>query len=413
MSLMKIHIVNPYGTLPDEGWRKYRTNIAAEELAKRGHDVILWISNIDHRSKKTRSANLKEFEIAPNFRIIVVPSTPYNGNASIGRVKYERSFAKSVVLEFNKNNFDADCVIITDPCLFYGRIIYKIVQKSKAKFVIDILDLWPEVFVVLLPKVVRKFSKFALSYFYSLRKKLYLKADGIIAVTQDYLDIAISDIGDKLAKVVYIGIDLDDVLVSKNLTNFQDVKKEEGEKWVVYAGTLGINYDIRNILKLGLELEKDAMLIKLIIAGDGPMNNEVIEFISAHKLTKTIYVGRLNLSEINNLFSLSDVALSTYLEGSTVSLPVKAFDYIAYGIPVVNSLGRELASIISTHNIGLNYKAEDFSDLYTKVSQLLSDDLSRIEMKDNALKLSQDFDLKVQYSKYCDFIEEICCKQKY
>jgi hypothetical protein len=49
-----IWIVNPYGTLPSEGWRDYRSYMLAKALANRGYQVLWWISDFEHRSKTRR-----------------------------------------------------------------------------------------------------------------------------------------------------------------------------------------------------------------------------------------------------------------------------------------------------------------------------------------------------------------------
>src|SRR5436190_13605923 len=100
---MHIHLVNPYGTLPNEGWRKYRTNIIAELLAEKGHNVTYWISNIDHRSKTKRSDEDTIIEINENLTFRVISSLQYSGNGSLKRIQYEKYFAKKVKEKFIKD----------------------------------------------------------------------------------------------------------------------------------------------------------------------------------------------------------------------------------------------------------------------------------------------------------------------
>lgn len=403
---MNIHIINPYGTLPNEGWRKYRTNIVAEEFAKHNHDVTLWISNVDHRSKKLRTTEYTCIELAKNLRIKVIPSSKYSGNASFKRVLYERNFAMGVKDRFGCENIFSDCIIATDPCFFYGDLILDIVRLTNSKFVIDILDIWPEVFITMLPRFLRKFNSVLFSPFYFLRKRIYKECDGLIAVTHDYILNALSQVPNKPSLVTYIGIDVSETSVKSNEYKFPEKKKDE--KWIIYAGTLGLNYDIRTIMSLAEKIEKDDFSYKLLIAGAGPLENFITKEIDTNQYKKTVYLGRLNYLELNSLYKKCDIALSTYLESSTVSLPVKAFDYISFGLPIVNSLGRELGVLINKHNIGLQYIPEDSNSLYFCVNSILSNSELLLQMRNNCLKLSSEFSINNLYVQYVDFIESIC-----
>jgi glycosyltransferase involved in cell wall biosynthesis len=408
---MNIHIINPYGTLPSEGWRKYRANIIAEQLAKYNHNVTLWISNIDHRSKCVRTRVFTKLKINDNLQINIIPSIEYKSNASLGRILYERKFAVNVKYEFNKSNLFCDCIIISDPCLFYGDIINDIVFKSKSKLIIDILDIWPEVFITLFPRKLRVIVDFLFKPLYVLRDIMYRKSDGIIAVTPDYLQNALIKVKNKPSQVVYIGIDFNEININSTAKINIGVEKSDNEKWIIYAGTLGLNYDIRTIMDFADKIEKSNLPYKLIIAGDGPMKDFIVKTILNKTLTKTIYLGRLNVVDLNFLYAKCDIALSTYLETSTVSMPVKAFDYIAYGLPMINSLKRELGALIHNRKIGLQYIPENSDSLFKETQKLLSDVNLYNEMKQNALNLSQEFSIDNQYVKFVNFVDNICNTQ--
>ena len=51
---MKIILINPYGPLPNEGWRKYRNILFGETLAEDKHDVVWYTSKFSHHFKRNR-----------------------------------------------------------------------------------------------------------------------------------------------------------------------------------------------------------------------------------------------------------------------------------------------------------------------------------------------------------------------
>ena len=54
---MKIWLLNPYGPLPDEGWRKYRNILLGEELASTGNEVTWFASRFSHHFKSFRKGS--------------------------------------------------------------------------------------------------------------------------------------------------------------------------------------------------------------------------------------------------------------------------------------------------------------------------------------------------------------------
>ena len=107
---MKIWLINAYGNLPNEGWSEYRTTLMAKALSNAGHDVIWWVSNFEHRSKKFRSTDWKDIIINNNFTIKIVPSTAYYNHISIARIKYENQYEKEAkfVLQNSRKSLNGE-----------------------------------------------------------------------------------------------------------------------------------------------------------------------------------------------------------------------------------------------------------------------------------------------------------------
>lgn len=93
---MNVWIINPYGTLPDESWRTYRSTMIANALVKAGHSVVQFISNFEHRSKRYRFDKYTVRNFGPGYTVHVIPTSSYRSHISLARIKYERSFAKGV-----------------------------------------------------------------------------------------------------------------------------------------------------------------------------------------------------------------------------------------------------------------------------------------------------------------------------
>jgi len=172
---------------------------------------------------------------------------------------------------------------------------------------------------------------------------------------------------------------------------------------LIYAGTLRDNYDTKGIIECAKLLEHSKSNYRLFIAGDGNLKKFVIDSIEKNKLKKTVFLGRVSPKYLINFYKNCDVALSTYAEGSTVSMPIKAFDYLAAGLPMINSLGYDLKDLIKKHQLGYNYPAGDYRALFSKIELLEQDRDMLVKFKKNCLVLSESFHEPTLYKSYVDF----------
>jgi glycosyltransferase involved in cell wall biosynthesis len=169
---------------------------------------------------------------------------------------------------------------------------------------------------------------------------------------------------------------------------------------------LGRNYDIPALL--GASEQLNGRKVRIFVAGDGDLKPEVEAAASRGQLT---YLGRLSFEQLAAIYPSFDIALACYAPGSTVSMPFKAFDYLAAGLPLVTSLAGDLGMFVQTHRIGAKYTPGDSASLAEAVIGLACDPKRR-ELAGNAAKrLGAEMDYPIQYSIAANLIEEISAKR--
>ena len=169
----KVWIINPYGSLPSESWATYRSTMLAESLAASGYTVTQFISNFEHRSKTFRSKTFETLQISSNYFISIVPSSAYSAHMSISRIQYERTFATNLLKEVATID-QPYFIVLAEPALFYYNILLRpLIIKSKCILILDIIDIWPELFELAIPKRFRAFSSLLLAPLYYWRKRLH------------------------------------------------------------------------------------------------------------------------------------------------------------------------------------------------------------------------------------------------
>jgi glycosyltransferase involved in cell wall biosynthesis len=408
---MNIWIVNPYGTLPSEGWRHYRSYMLAKALEKRGHTITWWMSNFEHRTKSFRSALGGYQLLVDGVSVILVDSPSYSRNISLGRLLYEKKFGEKFY-ELAKSQTRPDLIVIAEPSIFYCKQVVKFVEDKRIKLVVDVLDLWPELFAILLPPFLRRFHRIFFFPLYYRRKKLLEAADGIVTVTADYM-VKISKTLNSTPKqqlVSYLGVDVAQFDNDARNGDLPELLTAFSNKFsgltAVYAGTLGDAYDMETLIE-SIELCISRKLnVRFIIAGSGP-KVALIEQVALKYPLQICYLGTVNANILPKVYQFADVGLCTYSKGSTVSMPVKLYDYLAAGLVVVNSLDGEIRELVVRKNIGLNYAAGDPDSLFQQLAKLLEKPGLVAEIKLSANRMSSNFDSAAQHRRFAEFIEQL------
>lgn len=410
-------MVYPNGAIPGEGLRPERAHMIAEALVPAGHEVTWWVSSFSHSSKKFRSK--EDIVISPHFTIRPVQTSGYKRNISFQRIQSEKEYSKQIYLNAHKYK-SPDIIIMSDPALFRSKSIIKLVKEKEALLVLDVLDLWPELFHIIFPKFLSKIGNLFFAPLYFYRKNLFRKADAIIAVSESYLNLAkknAPNLSMEFMKSVYFGINLAKFRSVEETSlpvplPLQNITRNKGELFAIYSSSLGSNYDLKTLLEAAKLIEKRKINLKILIAGIGPLEDYIISFIKENNLKQVIYIGNPDSSTMVSIFSYCDIGLSMYVKGSTVAMPIKAFNYFSAGLPVVNSLQGDLSDILLKYNAGLNFEPENVHSLVEVLQDLISSPSKLETMAKNSYNLASLFDQKIQYNKVLDIVEKLRSKIK-
>jgi glycosyltransferase involved in cell wall biosynthesis len=183
--------------------------------------------------------------------------------------------------------------------------------------------------------------------------------------------------------------------------------KGSGEIWAIYAGSLGMNYDLPTVMEAAALLEKRAACMRIVVAGEGPLAAMLKAFIRERSLNNLTYLGSLSPDDLALVYKQCDVGICPYGPMSNVAMPDKAYDYMAAGLPFVNSLQGELADYIHAQGIGLPYRAGDVSSLADSLEKLADNPSFRHEMAARSRDCAMQFDRRREYGRLVDMIGEL------
>jgi glycosyltransferase involved in cell wall biosynthesis len=290
--IIKIWLITPYGSLPGEGWRDYRFTMIADALARRGHEVTWWTASFDHISKRMRPIFLQSHQERRPFRLELVPTPAYKRNIGLGRLRFELAFAYRLVrMLWHKSR--PNVIIAADPPQTSGFAAVILAHRHQAKLILDCMDLRPEIFVAATPSMLRGLAMVIFAPLQLLRRYNYSRADAATATCDTYRNIvlrAAPRLNPENVITIFIGIDPEQVAVDHESPAVR--KGEPNEFRVVYAGSLGQNYDIHALVECAALLSHRGD-IRFVIAGDGPLRPFLLDTIRDRRMTNVQYLGRI------------------------------------------------------------------------------------------------------------------------
>lgn len=399
-------LVNRAMYLPGEGGYK-RTMYLYDMMRKMGHRPILLTSDFNHYKKAQR--NLKQFkkEYPDYCDIVFLHTRTYSKNISIKRRMAETDWKKGVEKWVKENASHIDVVMMSMPDMNTILAVSKVCKENNIEVVIDVRDLRPEAFKVLLKNEVL----YAIATYPMKVKadKAYACADKLFAVSEEYLERGnVHNSHAKLKKAIYIGaiIDKFDAGVEKFSS---EIVKPDDELWVTYAGTLGTSYDLITVIDAAEKLkdkEYNGKRIKFLILGQGPDRISFEEHAKMISATNVSFVGFVEYEKMAAFLSKSDITINAIKRRGSQSIINKVADYFAAGIPMLNGcVCKEQQDMVDKYKVGLNYEPEDVDSLVRAISELAIDEKRRQEMGRNARKLAlEKFNRNTTYK---ELIEDI------
>lgn len=371
-------------------------DIARMLLNEKKH-IELVTTSFQHDIKEERSFKEQDKEkLGYQYTMLDIPH--YKKNICLKRL-YSNVVFSNNVYKYLKQRRKPDVVYCAIPSVILASKVGKYCKKNNIKFIIDIQDLWPEAFQMVFN--IPLLSTLVFTHLKIIANKAYKQADEIIAVSDTYVNRAISvNRKCKTGHSVFLGTDLRtfDDNVKNNL-----IIRKDNEIWLAYCGTLGASYDLSIVFNAMRQINN--INLKFIVMGDGPSRNE---FEKKAEGLNVKFTGRLPYPKMCGILKSCDIAVNPIMHGAAQSIINKHADYAASGIPVLNTQeSKEYRKLVDEYKMGFNCDSNDANDLAKKI-QLLSDNKElRVEMGENARRCAQEkFDRRYSYLIIKDVIEE-------
>lgn len=409
MELLKknIWLVNHYA-MPPKFESRLRTIKFAQYLTDKGYNVTIISSSFLHNMNKNLIEDGKSFieKEYGKLKFIHIKTIGYNKN---GLARFYNLFQFHFKLFFLRNKFSKPNIIVHTALPPFGNIIYLAAKKLNAKYIAEVLDLWPESFVDL--GVMKKVNPF-IQFSYLAERWLYKKASSVVFSMEGGKQYIIDkkwDINNggpiDLNKIFYInnGVDLCDFEKHKNCYRIEDSDLlDVNTKKVIYIGSIRLANNLKELINAALVL-KDHKDIKFLLYGDGDDRNYLINYCYDNNITNVVFKEKwVEPQYVPFILSQSDLNILNYKSegfGKYGGSQSKLFQYMASGKPICSNINMMYCPI-NKYNLGIAKIFSSNKEYSEAIISLLSLEQKEKEKLQNRInEVVNNFDYKVLTNK--------------
>jgi glycosyltransferase involved in cell wall biosynthesis len=347
-----------------------RTFEHCREWQRCGHEVTVLTCAPSHPTGKVQGGyrnRLWQREVVDGMEVIRVWTLL---SANRGLFKRSASFLSYFLAAVASIPFlpRADVVISTSPQFFCGLAGYFVARAKRARWVLEIRDLWPES----IRGVGAMSNQLVIGALEALETWAYRHADLVVPVTRSMgRHVEACGVPHARIRVVMNGVDL---------TRFREPNRDpelarslglEGKFVAGYLGTHGMAHPLETVLEAARRLQHDQRIAFLMV-GDGAARKRLVRERDRLGLRNVVMLEQQPKQRMPALWGLCDAAL-VLLRRSPVletALPSKTLEAMAMGRPIIVGASGEASDLVEAAGAGLLIAPEDPQGLAEAVLQL-------------------------------------------
>jgi len=391
---MRVWLMTIGEPLPTDGpqARLLRTGMLAAALAAAGHEVIWWSSTFDHTQKRQRFRANTSIRVENRYQLNLLYAVSYPENVSLRRLVNHYGVARAWSRWADRES-QPDVIVCALPTLELCDAATRYGRRRGVPVVLDVRDLWPDVFLDLAPTWARSLARVALAPLFTQVRTVCARATALMGVTPAYVGWATRQAGRAPSPLDC------DFPIGYRQTSPSPPDREEAEAFwrargitetafiVCFFGTLGRQFDLKTVIDAARKLRGEDRPVHFVLCGHGDYaaHYKALAGDCAH----VVFPGWVGMAQIWTLMRLSAVGLAPYVShGNFIAhIPNKPAEYLSAGLPILSGVKGALADLLATHQCGVTYDGAD--DLARTLLRLRDDLAWRRTLAANAARLYQ------------------------
>lgn len=393
--------------------KRMRASLLSEQCAMRGHEVTWFTSAFDHYRKKMRPTG--DFVVEGDgwaYTIVVLPASGYRRHISIARFRDHRRTAAALKSQApNRQRPDIICAGL--PTLDLADVSGQVATSFGVPFVVDVQDLWPDVFRDALPRAAR-FLGVLFGPLERQANRACTAATAIVGTSPAFVEWGL-----RRAHRVRGEWDKDFSLTSDPLILGESELAACAEFWsergigdaqnvFAFVGSFSRHFSFEPVIAVVKDWSTRFPDVRFVLCGEGPDRERVMSEIGS--LPNCVMPGWVNGREATWLLSNAKAGLAPYVPTAMfeANYSNKVLEYLSVGLPVVSSLQGGLHGALLNEGCGLTYDHTDSRSLSDALHLLLTDGELRERTAQAARRVfSERFSTEQVYGAYATYLEEL------
>ncbi len=411
---MRVWLVTVGEPLPCDGpdERLHRSGLLSGALAARGHEVLWWSSTFDHSRKRFRDQGEGEVVAHDGPRLRLLQGPGYRRNVSFARLANHRAIGRRF-RDLAATEPRPDVIVASWPTIELSREAVAYGASRGVPVVLDVRDLWPDIFVELAPAWARRMARLAVSPMTRAAESAFGGAVAITGVTPAFVAWGLRQAGrpatpwDRAFPLGYSDQPpgREAIATAEDSWRRRGVARDRGEFVVAFVGTMGLQkLDMAPVLAAARALQGRG--VRFVLCGDGD-GLEQFKAMAAG-LDNVVFPGWVGRAEIWTLMRIASAGLAPYRSSMNYigNVPNKPIEYLSAGLPILSSLDGTLRALLARHGCGITYDGAE--DLAASLAGLIDDRGRREAMSAAASVLYRnEFVAEVVYGEMAEHLESI------
>lgn len=352
------------------------------------------------QNKYTYGKNQKKNVNIDGIDVHILKGVKYSSN--IKRIFSMLIFMLRVIFfKFPKDD-KPEIIYASSPHLFAALGALILAKKNKAKYILEIRDLWPETWVQM--KIIKK-NGIIHKFFLKLEKYLYKKADRIIFLGENFNYILSLGIDKNKVYTISNGVDLEEF--DKNMSS--PIKLNAEKFNITYTGAVGIANNLDELLDLAKLIDNDAIIFNIV--GHGPLKEHLKNRVEKEKILNVKFYEPIDKIFVPSLLKSSDILIVLLLNIDLYKVGMslnKVFEYLASSKPIL-FYGNTVSDYVARSNSGISVPAGEIlklRDACLKLYNMSTEE--REELGRNGRNyVEENFDWRVLANKVDQIIESV------
>ncbi|MEQ8837272.1 MAG: glycosyltransferase, partial [Lacipirellulaceae bacterium] len=345
-------------------------------------------------------------------RYLHVPA--YQKNISLQRLKNHYLMGRKLRTVMARET-QPDVILCSYPTIEASYTAVKYGRENDVPVVLDIRDLWPDLFVDHAPGSTQKIARSVLAPYFRMSSNACAQATALCGSTDEFVRWGLERGGrglsdwDRAVPFAY-----DPPNLSEN--ELQDSRRHWDQEGIgvdpnvpvaCFFGTLNRQFDFDSVIDAARRVNAKRH-VQFVFCGQGEVLESLRAETAGDKFIK--WPGWVNAAQIWALMQHSQFGLAPYLETPNFLSNVanKPIEYLAGGLPIVSSLSRgALHRLVESNEVGISYNG-DADRLASQMLALLADTGRHRELVQNARDLFLErYSAEQVYGGFAEHLEAI------